>query len=245
MNNPIAYPFVRYATFSPLGPSIGSLFLNQTEDALGDLYGALLGRSAMLVCDEFLEPSFAPGAFGKLRVITNTNGVFSCALAPSAGPDPGLGVWSALPVRAATAFHFQAADPQLDQSTRDFLFSARVMIVRRSILESVANSGFSVGIVSGAEVVAIRCGSGSFFWNVVAGATTVATQATVTDGAWVDLQLCRISGVVTAYINGALVATVNYATGFPQAQRHLRCRSPQADAGEGYFIDYFKTLYLR
>lgn len=253
MRNPIQYPFVRDATFvAGVGPSIGAAFLNLTQDALGDLFGALLGRSCSLVCDEFTEALFPVGAFGGLRIFTALNGAGSLSVYPTPTatntPDPGLGVWNVRTTQAAQAWHFQAVDPPIAQGLLDFGGSGRVKITSRAALDTAANGGFSFGFLSSvsADTVQLRAGSDEANWIFAVNATNVDTGVAVQNNTWVDLQIWRVNQTFLAYINGALVATVAGNLNLPGLARHLRSRGPSAGAGgDGFSIDYFKAIYAR
>lgn len=250
MQPPINAPFVRDATFiSGVGPSIGARFLNvAVQDGLADLYGALLGRSATLRLDEFLEPDFPAAQLGSLRIITNTNlpGTMRVAqVAPAAAGQHGVvGIFAT----AAAAWSFTADDATAHLGTFDFLWSAKARVVARANLDSYANRGFQVGLFDTNEAAATGCrfiaGSDEANWQVLVGATKVDTLVPIVDGQFYDLQMARLSTSVTAYIDGALVATVAHNVSMPTARRRVGTVGNGA-VGDGVALDYFKAWLQR
>lgn len=243
MRLPVQYPFVRDASFvSGVGPAIGSDFLNNSQDALVDLYGAFLGRAASLEWDEFttVQPSM-----GNLTVITNTNGGGSFHIGqqtPAAAGEHGvMGVLAN--VAAAGTFDAQGAPFYLD--TLDFLWSARVQLTGKARMDLAGNNGFRIGIQNPPDGLAKNftfiAGNDKANWQyVIAGSGLVDTGVAATDGTWYDLQIARISQSAKAYINGALVGTVAANISLTTARRKVEMIFPGANVADGLKIDYFK-----
>lgn len=249
MKTPIAYPFVRDATFvSGVGPSIGALHLNTTQDGLADLYGALLGRSATLQLDDFTDLDMPAGKLGSLRVLTNVNLPGSMRVAiidPTAAGQHGV---AEVLATAAAAWSFLADGSRAHLSTLDFLFSAKAHVVTRANLDTYANRGFQVGLFDTNEAAGTSCrfiaGSNEANWQVLVGATKVDTLVPVVDGQYYDLQMARLSTSVTAYIDGAMVATVAHNVSMPTARRRVGTVGNGA-IGDGVRLDYFKAWMQR
>lgn len=251
MQPPINAPFVREATFiSGVGPSIGARFLNvAVQDALADLYGALLGRSATLQVDDFLELAYPAGQLGALTILTNTNGAGTMSVA---AVDPAAagqhGVYNVLATNAA-AYSFIADGARSHLSTFDFLFSAKVRVVARANLDTYANRGFTVGLFDTNEAAGTSCrfiaGNDEANWQVLVGSTKVDTLVPIVDGQFYDLQMARLGTSVTAYIDGAMVATVAHNVSMPTARRRLSSVSGGAAVGDGFGVDYFKIWSQR
>lgn len=250
MQNPISYPFVRDATFiSGVGPSIGASFLNLGQDALTDLYGPLLGRSATWEHDDFEELAWPPGMLGRLSILTNTNGggtMLSLPLAPTAAGEHGI--VEVLATNAAS-YSFNAEGAQANLDDFDFLFSAKVQIVTLANLESVGNRGFQIGLFSDNEGAATSCrflaGNDEANWIARVGSTDTDTGIPVVDGQWYDLQMCRLSTNVLSYIDGALVATTAHNVAMNTARRRVGSISPGAAVGDGFRLDHFKNWMQR
>lgn len=249
MNTPISFPFVRDATFiSGVGPSIGATFLNGAQDGLSDLYGALLGRSATLRLDEFLDPDFAAAQLGSLRILTNTNAPGTLRVEQQAPAVIGEhGVVGILATNAA-AWSFNAEDAVADLNVADFLFSVKVKVVALASLDTVANLGLQLGIFDQIEAAATSCrfvaGSDEANWQVIVGSTVVDTLIPIVDGQFYDLQMVRLDTSVTAYIDGALVATVAHNVPMPEARRRVGTKGNGA-VGDGVALDYFKAWFAR
>lgn len=250
MQPPINAPFVRDATFvSGVGPSIGARFLNvAVQDGLADLYGALLGRSATLRLDDFLDVDFPAAQLGSLRILTNTNGAGTLRVAQQAPVVVGEhGVAGVLATNAAV-WNFDAQDAQLQLDTRDFLFSTKAQVVTLASLDIVANLGLQLGIFDQIEAAATSCrfvaGSDEANWQVLVGATLVDTLIPIVDGQWYELQMVRLSASVTAYIDGALVATVAHNVAMPEARRRVGTKGNGA-VDDGIKLDYFKAWFGR
>lgn len=249
MQPPINAPFVRDATFiSGVGPSIGARFLNVgVQDALADLYGATLGRSATMRGDEFLDLSYPAGQLGTMRVIRNTNLPGTMRVGAAAGAAGLHGVAQVL-ATAAAAWEFLADDASAHLATFDFLFSSKAAVVTRASLDTVANRGFQIGIFDTNEAAGSSCrflaGSNLANWQVLVGATLVDTLIPVVDGQYYDMQMTRLGTSVTAYIDGALVATVAHNVVMADARRRVGTKGNGA-IGDGVALDYFKAWYQR
>lgn len=250
MQPPINAPFVRDATFiSGVGPSIGARFLNvAVQDGLADLYGALLGRSATLQLDDFLEVDFPPQQLGSLRIVTNTNGAGTMRIAQVAPTAAGQHGVVAIYANNAAAWSFTADDATAHISTFDWLYSARARVVAKASLDTVGNRGFQVGFFDTNEAAATSArfiaGSDEANWQVLVGATQVDTLIPIVDGQWYELQMVRLSTSVTAYIDGALVATVAHNVSMPTARRRVGTVGNGA-VGDGVALDYFKAWLQR
>lgn len=246
MKTPISYPFVRDATFiSGVGPSIAALFLNTSQDGLADLYGALLGRSATLELDDFSEISGPMGKLGSLDVNANVNGAGTMrigSVAPVAAGEHGI--WQVI-ANLAASFNFSAVGHTSHIGPFDFVCSSRVVITSHASLDTVANRGFQIGIFSFGAPVLFVAGNNLANWQLIVAATVVDTGVPVVAGRFTDLQLARLSGNVTAYIDGALVGTVAHNVVMNSCQRVVGVKSPGANVGEGFGIDYLKAWYQR
>lgn len=249
MRTPIQYPFARYATWiAAVGPSITAEFLNLTEDGLGDMYGALLGRSATWRADEFLERNHPPGQLGGLTISVNTNAPGTMRIAeviPSTSNEHGL---VKVVATNAGSYNFLADDAFSLLDTFDFVWSARVLLTDVTVLSTVGSRGFQVGLFDTNEAAATSCrfvaGSDELNWQAEVGAFTVDTGVAVTNG-WVDLQMARINGLVTGYIDGALVSSTAHAVAMPTARRRVGSVSPGAAVGDGFQLDYFRLWMAR
>lgn len=248
--NPIAYPFARDATFTSAGPSIGSAFLNQTQDGLLYTLGALQGRSYTFEIDDFDRVHYGAAQFGSLRVDTNTNGAGTMSTGRAAPGGPGEhGIWACTAPNAA-AFSFACSGATNDIGTLDTLFSAKVKIVKRSRLETQAAGGFAIGLLNvygASEWIDFVAGSDQANWWATCNGVSVDTGVNIIDGSWYDLQAARQAGSTTFYINGALVATSAGLDGVAvaTARRRILTASPAANVGDGFYIDYFKAGYQR
>jgi hypothetical protein len=248
MKTPIAYPFVRDASFvSGVGPAIGAAFLNTGQDALGDLYGALLGRSATMEGEDY---GALDADLGGLTVLTNTNGGGTFHVGnqtPAAAGEHGvLGVLTTV----AAAATFNAESGQMSLDVLDFVWSAKVKLTGRARLDLVGNNGFRIGLQNPPDGIAKNftfiAGNDQANWQyVIAGSGVTNTGVAATDGTWYDLQIARIGQSATAYINGALVGTVAANITLPIARRKIEIKSPGANVSDGLAIDYFRVWYQR
>ncbi len=249
MQTPISYPFVDFAIWVPgVGPSISADFLQKTQRGLGDIYGALMGRSATIEEDDFSELAWPVGQLGKLSITTNTNvpGTMKVeALDPAAQGEHGV---ARVTATNAAAFNFLADGARSHLGLFDWLFSAKVAVINRTRLDTVANRGWQAGLFDTNEAAGRSCrfllGNDQANWHVLIGATLIDTGVAYT-ASFTDLQMSRINGAVTAYINGALVATVNHNTSMTLVRRRVGTISPAANVGDGFSADYFRAWYAR
>lgn len=250
MQAPINAPFVRDATFiSGVGPSIGARWLNVgVQDALADLYGAVLGRSATIRVDDFVDLDMPAGHLGQLRIITNTNLPGTMRVANVAGAAAGQHGIAQVLATAAAAWDFLAEDGRSHLGTFDFLFSAKAAVVDLGNLDTYANRGLQLGLFDTNEAAGTSCrfiaGNDEANWQVLVGATKVDTLIPVVDGQYYDLQMARLGTSVTAYIDGALVATVAHNVSMPTARRRVGTKGNGA-IGDGLLLDYFKAWMQR
>jgi hypothetical protein len=112
----------------------------------------------------------------------------------------------------------------------------------------VANLGLQLGIFDQIEAAATSCrfvaGSDEANWQVIVGSTVVDTLIPIVDGQFYDLQMARLDTNVTAYIDGALVATVAHNVSMPEARRRVGTKGNGA-VGDGVALDYFKAWFAR
>lgn len=249
MQTPIQYPFTDFATWiAGVGPSISADFLSKTQRGLSDLYGALLGRSATLEVDEFAELNLVPGRLGQLQILTNTNPPGTMRVHPYTLTNVGEQGVAQVQALAAGAFSFSAEGAENHLGLFDWLFSVKLRSVDISRLDVVGNRGFAVGLLDQVEGTATSArfllGNDQANWQVLVGATLVDTGVAFTN-TFHDLQMARISGAVTAYIDGALVATVAHNVAMPRSRRRIATTSPGGNVGDGFAVDYFRAWYAR
>lgn len=249
MQTPIQYPFTDYATWiAGVGPSISADFLSKTQRGMAELYGALIGRAATIERDEFDTRSFPAGRLGSMQVLTNTNPPGTMQVGPYTLTNVGeQGVVQVL-ANAAAAFTFDAQGADNHLGLFDWLFSVKLRSIDLSRLDTVANKGLQVGLMDQVEASGTSCrfllGNDSPNWQVLIGATLIDTGVAFTN-TFHDLQMARLSGAVTAYIDGALVATVAHNVAMPRARRRVGATSPGANIGDGMCLDYFRAWYAR
>lgn len=150
----------------------------------------------------------------------------------------------------AASYTFLAEGNRSHLSTFDWAFSAKVMITTKANLDTVANRGFEIGLMDQVEATATACrfiaGNDQANWQVLIGATLTNSGVAASDSTWYDLQMVRLSQSVTAYINGALVATTAHNVNMSRTRRRIGAVSPgAAAAGEGFRADYFRAWFKR
>jgi len=248
MQRPDQFPTVPYATFiDAVGPSINSDFLNRLQEGFTDVIGALFGKSATLIADEFTTLAFPLTSAGLFELVANVNG------GHAAGAPVGPGDHGILQAAAAAAgpapFQYRFEDAPSDLGTFDFTFSGKAAVTSRAVLNSAGADGFVIGLRNppaalGLEAVFVA-GSDKANWQALLKSTMVDTGVPVVDGRMYRFQISRISGTAYAFIDGLLVATVAFPDPLPGLIRQIKIDAPTATMGDGYLVDYHRALYSR
>ena len=242
MKRPDQYPNRPYAAFvDAVGPTIDEGFLNPTQEGLADLIGMTFGRSATFVGDEFTTLRYYSAAREKFDTWINTNSDSGPRVPTGSGQHGILGVYA---VVAGPMTHL-LQDAMCHVGTFDFTVSMRAAIDTKAELDTVAAFGWFGGLRDTAPSdVLFVAGSDQPNWHTLIGATLTDTGVPIVDGRFYDLQIVRVNGTATAYIDGALVVTQAFGSSLQQTNRQLGITCPAATINKGYAVDYHR-LYIQ
>lgn len=246
--DPLAYPYDRAATYTDGGAVVtAGQFYNPTQDVIAALYGAATGISFSICTEEFerISPGTvtAGAQFGtELQLQTTTNSAAVSAAAVAAGDH---GIWRTATV-AGGASDTIAQDNTNFVGTADFIWTARVRILSRANLETIANEGFVLGLGTVASAFPVFVlGSDDTNWQAVANGVTTDTGVAAVDDTWTWLIIARRSGTVYFYIavGAAALAQVHsqaFALSFTSCRRYTRWRNNAGGAAADYVLyDHF------
>jgi hypothetical protein len=240
------YPTVPYAAFvDSIGPAVTSDFLNRGQRGFQDILGALWGRSATLLTDEFNQRTYPAGTIGSFEIVAPTANITTAPALPTAINQHGI--WHVFATATAAA-QFIALDAPSWLGTLDFAFSEMVSIDKRSDLETLLNGGFQIGIYDQAAPSSAQfaAGNDSPNWQLyINAATLIDTGIPVVDGVWYSLQACRIAGTIYAFINGTLVVTNAFPADMTSVVREMIMNSSALTINNGFYVDYHRTWYQR
>lgn len=270
MFTPTAFPYVRAQNYvDNVSPPevLADEFYNPVQDQLAKLYGAQLGMSCSMACEDFVSES--PGAviagaqFGlelNLQTATNAEGLSAAAI------DPGdMGIWKAQNTGAG-AHNIIIRDNLVAPGARKSIWNARVRFIGSAAFETVANEGIVVGMWGSAAdtLPAFRWGTDA---DVVLGAVTknwiayyydpaipgdvmLDTGIELLDDTWYTLILTRDGTdnkiryyIGTGTIEPTLVqtSTVAISGSISGSRRFMKCKGTGGSAnGDGFFIDHYK-----
>lgn len=211
MFDPLAYPYVRAATFVDPNPPevLSDAFYNPSQDALGMLYGAYAGYSASLSYEEFTvnQPLAAgiPGyPFGSNMAVTQNTATASqfASVAPD-GPNQH-GVFQISGVADGGRGGppgFIAGDSPRWVGTKRWIFRARLRCRKHSVLTG-ANPGLVIGLGVYSDGVPVWLSNGSGFWIYKWDGGVLTSAIPTVDGQWVNLwiTLRDADGMVRWYL---------------------------------------------
>lgn len=242
MKRPDQYPNRPYAAYADgVGPTIGEGFLNPTQEGLADLIGMTFGRSATFVGDEFTTLRYYSAAREKFDTWINTNSDSGPRVPTGNGQHGILGVHAVV----AGAMTHLLQDAMNWIGTFDFTVSIRAAVDARAELDTLAALGWFGGLRDTAPSdVLFVAGNDSPNFHTRIGAVLTDTGVPIVDGRFYDLQIVRVSGTVTAYIDGVLVVTQALGASLQQTNRQLGITCPAATINNGYAVDYHR-LYIQ
>lgn len=247
MRRPDQWPNVPYAAFiDAVGPSVNSDFLNTLQEGMTDLIGALWGRSATLLADEFEELTYpVVGKRGRFDEITVVNAQ-SVNAPPLSFGDHGLLRMAAL-AAAPALYTLEDALSWID--TFDFAFSGKALVTTRAALNTAGAEGFLIGIRNPPAALGLeanfRAGSDLANWQVVLRSTMIDTGVPVVDGRFYRFQIARKAGTAYAFIDGMLVATLAFPDILPGVIRQIKTIIPGAAPLDGFYVDYHRVWIQR
>lgn len=245
METPDQFPTVPYASFTDLvGPVINSEFLNRIQEGFQDVIGALWGRSAALLRDEYIEKTYAAGKFGSFDIDISSNVTVARFTPNVAGV---MGAWG-VTATAPGAVAWIASDNDNYIGNFDFTVALKVRVNKRAELDAVAIPGYGEGLkdnFAGATNCLLVAGGDVPNWHIMLDGVVSDLGVPVVDNRWYEGQICRKNGTLTVYMDGTLCFTGPYATVLTQTSRYQQLTMPAATLGNGYQIDYFHAILMR
>lgn len=252
-------PFVRETTYlDGFGPPPFA-FYDETQDALIAAQQAATGWTWASHQEDFagkFDVAFRLGQFRYTGVNTTVTRTANTGAAGEVQVAPTL---AGLPMtfRAATA------ESHIAQG-KDFLFSARITVIARAVLQPAVNFGCWIGLGDSSldTQPGICCGSDTGTWRISTplragdAHTLVDTKVPVLDGRPYTLQICRKGGVQRFFINGTLIRLptpagtdtrdgVYLPDEIVGAVRLMLCNQVPTAATSGFRVDFFHALIQR
>lgn len=244
MTVPNRKPFVRQPTFiDGVGPCPHAFF-DETQDHLGAIAHAKMGRTWSVIHDEFDNLVYPSGYVGNLRIQRNEPVGGGLGFNPATPLEPGdHGIWAGLSVLNPYDVILQGGSMALSS---DYLLTVKIRFVGSARLDRLADEALHIGVSNPADgLAAFAFGSDTLNWHVFHGGLGyVDTGFPLSDGTWYRLQISRFAGAVRWYINGYPV-TVNglpgyYAPDQAIGSRYLRVkRWNNGPANDGLLLDHF------
>lgn len=254
---PIRSPFVREITHTAgITPAQAAFYLG-TQDALGAIARGLFGRRATLASQDFTSSFYGSTTMaGDLAITTNQNGAGQMALSASDPAVPGdCGVLRVLS-STTSPFRFEMASATSHLGTADFLFCAKVRLVRKYELSPLL--GFSMSLGDGgypqffAQSVTDNWLLTTFVTDPDTGDTRVEIRNSgvpALDQEWYELAISRTGGILRHFINGRQVSVGQGDIRpffFSKSCRRVVCeRVGNGLIGSGFEIDYFHAWRAR
>lgn len=253
---PVRSPFVREITHTAgITPAQAAFYLG-TQDALGAVARGLFGRRATLASQDFTSSFYGSTTMaGDLAITINQNGAGQMALTASAPTAPGdCGVLQVLS-STTSPFRFEMASALSHLGTADFLFCAKVRLVRKYELSPLL--GFSVSIGDNyPQFFAQSVTDNWLLTTFVVDPSTGDVQSEIRDSGipaleqeWYELAISRTSGILRHFINGRQVSVGQGDIRpffFNKSSRRVTCeRVGNGLVGSGFEIDYFHAWRAR
>lgn len=257
--DPEAFPYVRAQTYADDNPPdvLADEFYNPVQDSLARLYGGMAGISTSTVWDEFDRPfqTSSPGAsgdqfgtdFALTALATNCRG-------KSVGTSSsGHGVAQASPT-VNGSFALTAADTySLIGANRLFIQTARVIVIGRARLATLADEGSVIGLGDVASnLPGFVLGSDDPNWYTSYGGTTTDSGVAQVDGDHVTLIIARKDGSIRWYIlpeggSLTLVRTEADASALVDTRRYFNVEDNTGSAvlNDGLYIDHYGRVIER
>lgn len=257
--DPEAFPYVRAQNYVDDNPPdvLADEFFNPVQDSLARLFGGMGGVSTSVVWDEFDRPfaTASPGASGDLfgSDFALTAAALNCQGQSVGTSASGHGQAKATPI-VNGSFNLAAADTySLIGANRLFIQTARLIVIGRARLSTIANSGMVCGLGTLASNLPIFIlGSDQPNWYTSYAGSTVDSGVAQVDGDWVDLIIARKDGSIRWYIQpegGAmtLVRTEAAAGALVDTRRYLRVGDDTGSAvlNDGLYIDFYGRIIER